>query len=195
MTAVLSRLTTALGCALLVSGCVLSTDAVIADDDLLLDDRLVGTWKEQDGTDSAVVTRDSGNVYSIAYSSEVGTGSFEGRLGRLGGRVVMDFSAAPRMDEIPDAYDNYLLPSHVLLTMDIGRDSVKIAALDSDSLRVALEAGRVRLGHGELRNRVILHATGTQLREAIGPWLGQPGSLTAQALWRKKTAAISSAGP
>lgn len=195
MTAVLPKVATALGFAVLVSGCVMSTDAVIADGDLLLDDRLVGTWKEQDGTDSAVVTRDSGSVYSIAYSSEMGTGSFAGRLGRLGGRVVMDFSAAPRTDEIPDAYDNYLLPSHVLLTVDIVKDSLRIAALDCDSLRRALDAGRVRLGHGEMGNRVLLHATGAQFREVIGPYLGQPGTLTAQALWRKKTVAISSAGP
>ncbi len=195
MTAVLPRMGTALGLAVLASGCVMSTDAVIAEADATLDDRLLGTWKETDGDDSAVVTRDSGNVYVIAYSSGLGTGTFAGRLGRLGGRVVMDFSPTPRKNEVPEAYDNYLLPVHVLLTIDLAADSLRIATLDCDSLRAALQEGSVQLGYGETRNRVMLHATGEQVRAAIVPHLAKPGSLTAQSVWRRKPAAMSSAGP
>jgi hypothetical protein len=187
---------TALGFAVLVGGCVLSTDAVIADSVATLDDRLLGTWKEHDGEDSAVVTRDSGNAYRIAYSSALGTGTFAGRLGRLGGRTVMDFSPTPRKSELPEAYENYLLPLHVLLTVDLAADTLRIATLDCDSLRAALQAGRVRLGYGEVGNRVMLFATGEQFRQAIAPHLTAPGSLTRQATWRKvPKAAISPNGP
>lgn len=195
MTAGVPRLAAVMGFAVLASGCVMSTDAVVAERDALLDDRLIGTWKELDGDDSAVVTRDSGNVYLIAYSSEIGTGSFTGRLGRLGGRLVMDFAPAPRGNEVPQAYENYLLPCHVLLTLEIAPDSLRIAALDRDSLHAGIESGRVRLAHGEVRSRVMLHATGDEFRAAIGPWLSQPGSLTAEAVWRRRPATISSSVP
>lgn len=194
MTAVLPMMGTALGLAVLASGCVMSTDAVIAEADATLDDRLLGMWQETDGDDSAVVTRDSGNVYVIVYSSDIGTGTFAGRLGRLGGRQVMDFSPTPGKNEVPEAYENYLLPTHVLLTIDFTSDSLRVATLDCDSLRVALKEGRVKLAYGETRNRVMLHATGEQFRAAIAPYLAKPGSLTSESVWRKKPA-ISSADP
>lgn len=184
-----------MGFAALLGGCVMSTDAVIADSVATLDDRLLGTWKEQDGEDSAVVTRDSGNAYVIAYSSALGTGTFAGRLGRLGERLVMDFSPSPRKNELPQAYANYLLPVHVLLTVDFDRDSLRIATLDCDSLRAALQAGRVRLGYGEVRNRVMLHATGDEFRSEIGSYLDRPGSLTQQATWRRVHVTTVSGGP
>lgn len=194
MTAGLPRVATAVWFAVLLGGCVMSTDAVIVDSLATLDDRLLGTWKDQDGGDSAVVTRDSGNAYVIAYSSSLGTGTFAGRLGRLGEQLVMDFSPTPRRREVPEPYENYLLPMHVLLTIDLRSDTLRIATLDCDSLRLALLSGQVQLGYAEVRNRVMLHATGEQLRRAIGPYLTRPGSLTQQATWRRVGAATASAG-
>jgi hypothetical protein len=186
---------TALGFAALLGGCVMSTDAVIADSVAMLDDRLLGTWKEQDGEDSAVVTRDSGNAYVIAYSSALGTGTFAGRLGHLGERLVLDFSPRPRKKEVPEAYANYLLPVHVLLTVEFQHDGLRIATLDCDSLRAALQAGRIRLDYGEVHNRVMLHASGDAFRAQIGPYLARPGSLTQQATWRRVGVTTVSAGP
>lgn len=195
MTPVLPKMATALGFAVLLAGCVMSTGAVIADSAATVDDRLLGTWKEQDGGDSAVVTRDSGSAYVIAYSSALGTGTFAGRLGRIGERLVLDFSPDPRKEEVPQAYANYLVPAHVLLTVDFAEDGLRIATLDCDSLRTALREGRVRLGYGEVRNRVMLHATGEAFRSEIGSHLERPGMLTQQATWRRVHATTVSSGP
>jgi len=181
--AVLPKVSAALGFLCLASACVVSTDAVVTDAIALLDDRFVGTWIEKEGTDTAVVSRDSSGVYVIAYKSAGGTGWFAGRLGRLGGRTVLDFSATPRKNEVTATYENYLLPVHVLLTIDIQRDSLVLAALECEPLRAALKEGRVRLPSTETQNHLVLHATSGELQAALGPYLTSGDVLSARATW------------
>ena len=83
-------------CCLLVTGCVLSIDAVVPASDATFDPRLLGEWQGESGREHAVIARDSGGAYAIAYTDDKGKrGNFTARLGRLGPKLVLDVWPAP----------------------------------------------------------------------------------------------------
>ena len=175
----------ALVTALAASGCVVSTEAVVAEADATFDERLLGAWAEVRGKDTAVVSRGPGTSYSISYTTDDGTGRFAARLGRLGDRVVLDAWPTPKDRELPGPYVTTLVAAHVVVVMDVGADSLRIALPKADSLRKALEAGRVRLPWTVERNRLVLRGTTAELRAVLAPWIARPGVLDTGSIYRR----------
>jgi len=179
-----------LALSLLLTGCVVSTDAVVPESEAMFDPRLLGAWEEVGGTDRAVVSRAAANTYAIAYTNDKGkTGRFEGRLGRMGERPVLDVWPTPREHDIPDPYGSSLLPGHVLLALDIDTNRVNVATLEPDSLAAALRSGAVRLTYEQSEDRLLLRATTRELRSSLQGFLARPGA------WRKPDAWRRSQGP
>jgi hypothetical protein len=156
--------------AIVLNSCVLSVDPVIPESGATFDPRLLGTWEEVSGSDRAVVSRATENTYAIEYGSDGKVGRFEARLGRLDERLVLDVSPAPRDGDLPQPYAGVLFAGHVLFSLDVGPDEIRVAALEPDSLLAALRAGEVRLAHGGSGDQIVLHGTTEQLRSALGPY-------------------------
>ena len=167
------------------SGCVVSTETVVPEADATFDERLLGAWAEVKGSDTAVVARGAGTAYTISYTTEDGTGRFAARLGRLGDRVVLDAWPTPKERELPGAYTATLVAAHVVVAVDVSGDSLRIALLEADSLRKALEAGSTRLPWTIERNRVVLRGTTAELRAALGPWVARPGAFDKGSTFRR----------
>jgi hypothetical protein len=177
-----------LGLVVVLSGCVLSVDPVISESGATFDPRLLGTWEEVSGSDHAVVSRAAENTYTIEYTSDRKVSRFGARLGRLGEHLVLDvWPATPDSDQLQH-YDGLLIPGHVLLTLDVGPDEVRVASLEPDSLLEALRSGQVRLVHERSRERLILHGTTVQLRTALAAYLRRSGVLSAPDAWRRARA-------
>ena len=168
-----------------LAGCVVSTDAVVADADATFDERLLGAWAEVGGDDSAVVARGAGSTYTISYTTDDGTGRYAARLGRLGDRLVLDAWPTPRDRELPGPYAATLVAAHLLVAVDVGKDELRIALLGSDSLRKALQGGRVRMPWSEERNRLVLRGTTAELRAALTPWVARPAVFDKPATFRR----------
>lgn len=167
------------------SACVVSTETIVPESAATFDERLVGAWAETGGTDTAVVARGADGAYTVSYTTNDGTGRFAARLGRLGDRVVLDAWPTPQEREMPDPYATTLIGAHVLMAVDLGADELRIALLEPDSLRKALEAGRVRLPWSLERNRIVLRGTTAELRAALAPWIAQPGALDEGSTFRR----------
>ena len=176
------------GLAAILGGCVLSVEPVIGEADATFDPRLLGTWEEVSGSDRAVISRDVENTYALEYTGDGKVSRFEARLGRLGGHVVLDVWPAARSDDQPSRYPDFLIPGHALLALDIGPDEVRVAALEPDSLLMALRSGQLRLAHESSRERLILHGTTAQVHAALAAHLARPGALTAPDTWRRARA-------
>ncbi|MDE3126693.1 MAG: hypothetical protein KGL38_01740 [Gemmatimonadota bacterium] len=172
-----------------LNACVMSVEPVVSEADARYDARLVGRWTEEDGTDSAVVTRGAGNDYRIAYTTNdngaARTGRFGARLGQLGAHLVLDVWPAPADSEIPAPYTNTMIPGHQLFGVEIGAGEVRLTTLDADSLGAAIDAGRVRLAATRTRGQVVLRGTTVELRGALAPYLSRPGTLSNEGLWRR----------
>ena len=165
-----------------LAGCVVAIEPYVTD--ATFDERLIGTWAEVGDDDTAVVTRDTGNLYAIAYTTGSGPGRFEGRLGRLGDRMVLDVKAAPRRGEVSSAYDDLLIPAHVAVLIDIGADEVNIGLIDPDSLAPLLR-DQARLAHLRTKEQVILTGTTAQLRAALASHVGRAGAASANTKFRR----------
>lgn len=172
-----------------LNACVMSVEPVVTEADARFDARLVGRWTEEDGTDSAVVTRGAGNDYRIAYTTEdngaARTGRFDARLGQLGTRLVLDVWPAPADSEIPAPYAGAMIPGHQLFGVEIGADEVRLTTLDADSLGAAIDAGRVRLAATRTNSQVVLRGSTEELRRALAHYLSRPGALGNEGRWRR----------
>jgi len=165
----MQKLAAILACSVLSTGCVLSTDTVVSEGDAIFDARLVGT-------------------YAIEYTDGRGkTVRLEGRLGRLGKRLVLDVWPTPRETELPEPYRDWLIAGHLLVALDIGDGEVRAAPLEPDSLRPRLLNGDVRLAYVLDHDRAILTGTTSQLRAVLGPYMERPGALTDGDVWRRVT--------
>lgn len=177
----ITRLGAALASAILVSGCVLTLDAIVPESAAIFDVRLIGAWEQ--GSDRAVFARGPGNSYTIEYTSDGRTGTFEGRLGRLGDRLVLDIQPAPGGGDLPEPYAGLLVGAHVLLALEIGNNEVRVAALDSDRFRAAPPSHIpfVRRSNDQL----ILYGTAQELAPALASYLGRPDVLATPDVWRR----------
>jgi hypothetical protein len=172
-----------------LSACVISVEPFITESGATFDARLVGHWTLDDGSDSAVVTRGAGNDYRISYTtgrdSMARTGRFDGRLGLLGNRTVLDVWPAPADGEIPEPYSDAMIPGHQLLGVDIHGDEVRLTLLDADTLRAALEAGTVRLASTYTKNQLVLRGSTAELQRSLADYLSRPGALGSEGKWQR----------
>ena len=172
------------GLAVVLSGCVVSVDPVISKSGTTFDPLLLGTWEEVSGSDRAVVSRAAENGYVIEYTSNGKASRFEARLGRLGEHLVLDIWPAAAESDQPQ-YAGVLIPGHVLLTLEVGPDDVRVAFLEPDPLLGALRSGQVGLVLESSKERLILQGTTGQLRTALTTYLGRAGALSTPDTWRR----------
>lgn len=191
------KLRVALVCSLAATSCVLTVDDVVAPADAMLDPALlgvwVGGWEGESETARAVISGVDERTYRIDYTAENGerTGSFQARLGRLGGRTVLEVWPAGDAGETPVQAD-LAVPGHMLFFLDTIADAMSVSVLDPDSVALAVEQGTLRLPSRTVEERTVLLGETDALRAALGPLVSR-GELIAHAgTWRR--AADTAAG-
>jgi len=168
-----------------LSGCALSINPIVSESEATFDSRLLGSWEATSGSDRALVSRTAGDTYAIEYTSGGKVGRFGARLGRLGGRIVLDVWPTPPKGGLPEPYAGAMIPGHLLLTLEIGSDEIRVATPDPDSLLAALRSGQVRLAYDLSAEQFILHGTTEELRRALGPYLARSGALPTRGKWQR----------
>jgi hypothetical protein len=181
----LLKLGTALELSVVLNGCVLSVDPVISESGATFDPRLIGAWEEVSDSDRAIVSRAAERTYAIEYTSDGKVSRFQARLGRLSDHLVLDVWPAAADSDQPLPSAGLLVPGHLLLTVDFDPDEIRVASLEPDPLRAALQSGKVRLVHERSGERLILHGTTGPLRAALAGYLGRSGVLSASDRWRR----------
>ncbi len=192
-------------CALLlapfVAGCVVvhSIQPVVADSAAALDERLLGSWVTVDDTghpESATLARaESG--YTILYVGDHGDSSrFNGRLGRIGGRWILDLSPGGESLEMARRWGSFMLPTHLALVLDIREPEVDVAVLQGDSVLAGLHTGRLRMTYFELPNGdVVLTGSSAELAAGLAEYLAWPGGLGPIGTWRRIDDSPAPQGP
>ena len=180
------------GAVVALTGCVYVSDAVIAEADAMFDPRLLGSWGLLADSDSAVVTRGTGNDYRIDFTDDKGRKAvFHARLGLLGGRTVLDvWPAEPTLDT-PSAAAEMFVPQHLVLAIDIQGTEVRTALLDSDSVKAALAASLLPSGYITSQRRIVLLGTTSDLRSGLGPYVARPEVFGRPDVWRRAGSAAA----
>lgn len=185
------RLGRVLGLVFCLTGCVLSLEPIVPESEAIFDERLLGAWEEVSGSDVAVITRGAQNTYAIQYSAGGRSGTFEARLGRLGGRLVLDVWPSPRDTDLPEPYRDVLISGHVLLALEVESDETRVAVLDPDAMLQAVRAGEIGMAYSTADDRVVLRADSAQLRSELSGWLKRPGALDRPEVFRRAAVAPS----
>jgi hypothetical protein len=184
----MKRVIATIALAALTGGCVISVDEVVPDHVSTFDPRLLGTWRGvPDSTDRAIVSRasDKGNTYAITFTDDEKSSKFEGRLGRLGGRTVMDVWPVPNERDVAEPYRGLLVPGHFLVVVDVEEDSLWTATLSATEMRKAIQTGILRLDTLPYNRQMVLRGATTELRAALSAYIGRPGALDKPELWRR----------
>ena len=174
-----------------VSGCVVvySIAPVVPDSASVLDERLLGSWQTTNDTghpESAMLARaESG--YAILYVSDHGDSSrFNGRLGRIGGRWILDLSPGGEAAGMARLWGSFMVPTHLALVLEIREPEVDVATLQGDSVLAGLRAGRLHLAYFELPNGdVVLTGSSAELAAGLEEYLTWPGGLGPFGIWRR----------
>jgi hypothetical protein len=176
-----------LGLPFTLAGCllVLSVDPVIPEADAVFDGQLLGSWEdEQDGA-RVMFSRAEGNRYDVRVllpSSQV-EGRFEARLGRLGGRTVLDMWPTPREDELPEVYQDFLIPGHLILVLEIHSAEVDFLYLWSPFTADDFEAEG--MDHVLSGDQLLLRGPTGELREGLARMIGRTDELGDPIVWRR----------
>jgi hypothetical protein len=105
-------------------GClVLSMSSFYQDTQITFDDRLVGTWIDNDDHVTAVLERGPWRSYRVTYTHPTEKGVLTGYLFRRGDARYLDLVPVSGVDP-----GSFLLPSHALLKISIDDDTHATAA-------------------------------------------------------------------
>jgi hypothetical protein len=97
----------------LLCGCIASLHPVYTQEDLVFDQALVGTWKDNNGQESWTFSKEGEKEYHLVYTdSEDKKGFFEARLFKIGQHRFIDFYPLELDQEPNNFYMFHLFPVH-----------------------------------------------------------------------------------
>ena len=167
-----------LGLALAITGCVGSLYAVWSGPDMMMDRRLIGTWKDSTGNDWYEVSASGPFTYRIVMHDDSGRiGRFQGQLGRIGDRLVLDVQPDVTVLNTPDMYTGLLQPLHGFITIDNLDTRPRLAVLNPDSLKQYMVAHPGAIRGDTLTAGVVLSAAPAPLKTFLAAYLRRPGVL------------------
>ena len=167
----------------IVFSCIPSLYPLYRDKDLLLDERLVGTFGDPSEDDDywdfqqvdAEMARElgrgwqhfqSGYTYKLSVMEEGVVEEFATHLLKLGDDFYLDFFPVNYSIE-PDLLEMSLAPSHIFAKAELNDDYLVLHFFDLDWLEDLIEKDRIKISHMELDNRYLLTANTEELQKFI----------------------------
>src|SRR5688572_29674187 len=122
-------------------GCgVASISPIVTDADLVDEPHLAGTWQDEEGKETAVITTTGRGTFDVVYTENNGSvGRFHGRLGRLGSYRVFDLQPQEPIPAASDTYRSLVLRAHGVIVMDSIGNIMHFRMLNGDSLKAYLQ--------------------------------------------------------
>ncbi len=156
---------------LLLAAClsaVRTLHPLFADDELVFDPAILGSWifVDADDIDSLTfATSSDERLYTVRVSGDYETLDFDVRLGRLGGNLFLDLSAPE-----PEGY--FAVPVHMFCKIGFEPDVMSLNCLDEEWLGRGLLAGDFELPYellfrSEDDTAMVVTASTAQLQEFI----------------------------
>ena len=169
----------------LLSGCfVYSFYPLYTDDDLFVNDLLIGEWMDQDSTlwkfEHEVVSRGflgsstkyDSTAYDVKIKAEDDTTyseeSLVARIIKLEENYFIDFCKENHLDEGSDSYfDMYLFPVHVFAKLELDGDKATIKYFNPEWLGRLIRENKIRIHHEKTDDRVLLTAKPKELQKFV----------------------------
>lgn len=172
-----------------VTGCTVlgSVAPIVNGASEIYDPRLIGTWIHSESAESAVITRDSALGYEIVYTDGKGKiGRLNGRLGQLGGRLVLDLVLAEMELDVADVYGALLLPLHTPIFIDSIGETLVWRGAESDSINALLTRSPKVVAHEMRDDHIVLTAPSPAVRRFVAGLARRPGFLAEAVSWTRR---------
>lgn len=166
----------------LTLGCEVVTfrEPVVPASEAAFDPTLVGTWGPDDGSGTAIVTRD-GDGYEVEYRENDQALRFDARLGTLESRRVFELSPGTGAGADAETDRDSGVANRILLFLRWEGDALRFAILEADSVRRMLDDGRLDLPYRvEERyggREIVLTGETDRLRAELAEFVGRPNVL------------------
>ncbi len=170
-----------LGIAAIVVSCIPSLYPLYREKDLLVNEKLVGTFNTGEneyweirhlgpemvkGLEGDWKNYRSGYTYKLSVTEESSTEEFALHLLKLGGDLYLDFF--PVGYEIhPDFLAMHLAPSHIFARVEVYDPYLVVHFFDIDWLEDLIKENRIKISYVELEDRYLLTAKTEELQKFI----------------------------
>jgi hypothetical protein len=124
--------------AMLVAGCVRTIQPVLKDDQVTMDNSLIGKWVSKDGKESVDIQPPGPNnkTYRVLYCDKDGKkADLLGRLGKIGEITVIELHADNPVPDASNAYKAHLLPVYSFLVVHQTTPQLIVSFMDQDWLK------------------------------------------------------------
>lgn len=164
-----------------------SVSPIVTDADILTDSRLIGSWQDAQGRESAVITAAGPTGYRILYTDDDHkTGEFDARLGRLGALRVLDVQPVEPLPSANDVYRSLVLRAHGLIVVDSLGVALHVRIINPDSLKAYLARQPKGVAHALVDEAVLLTGSSPEVRRLLQEFLARPGVLEKPDIWQRK---------
>jgi hypothetical protein len=157
--------------AMAIAGCVPSWNGLYTEKDLVLEPKLVGTWKGDDGKEKWVFEKQDEKTYRLIHTDgEKQEGKFEARLLKLGKHRFLDlYVTQVSQDDLKcNAIAKMMLvPAHLFFRVDEIGDKIKLAAVNPDKVKEHLTKDPKAIAHRKVDDSVIFTADTPQLQAYV----------------------------
>ena len=168
-------------------GClVLGLDRFYDEPSIAFDERLLGNWKDTEGSLTATVERSDWRSYRIQYVHPTETGMLTGYLFKQGSGTFLDVTPVRGKD-----FGSFVIPAHALLRVAVAADGneITITPLSFDWFAKALAdktlPASLRPTKGE-RDQILLAATRPELQAWLAGRQPTDPAFGVEAVFRKQ---------
>ena len=158
--------------AFLMGGCVQSLHPLFTEDEIIFEEKLIGTWYEDPNSKEMWNFKKADpNTYELIYTDSDGKkGQFQAALGKLDNMMFLNLYPAEAEMEENDFYKWHLLPTHSFMKIDRIEPTLQMRAMDYDNLAEKLKENPDLIKHEKLEiqdDRIILTASTKELQQFI----------------------------
>jgi len=157
--------------AAILGGCIPSLNPLFTENELIFEEKLLGTWAEDDSKETWQFKRGSDDpnekFYEMTYTDSEGKGVFFAGLGKINDVMFLNiYPHEPELDKANDFYKLHILRVHTFMKIEQIEPTLKMAVMNPERMKEMLEKNPDIIKHEMIQDgdRILLTASTEQLQ-------------------------------
>ena len=161
---------------LFLCGCVPSFFPVYTDKDLTFNENLLGSWTNDDKTETWIFSKKDSNTYALTCVGEnegktKTADTFDARLAKLGKYFFLDTFPSGSNCSGPD-YNAHFMAMHMIMKIEAGKEKLSFSMLNDKWLQKALKEKKTDIETIADGDRIFMAAPTDKLQQFYLKWAG-----------------------
>ena len=157
--------------AAILGGCIPSLNPLFTEDNLIFEEKLLGTWAEDDSRETWQFKKGSDDpnskFYEMTYTDSDGKGVFFAGLGKIDDMIFLNIYPHEPELQANDFYKFHILRVHTFMKIEQIEPTLKMAMMNPDKMKEMLENDPSIIEHKIIEDgdRILLTASTKQLQQ------------------------------